>query len=632
MEEDNEEETYPLSDLPCALNSQCDSEIMTQMDTLPQIDSLTQMDDTQAQVLELSQEDAMPVTQAQQQYKESTTRKSPSSALKEKSIGSFATSPSSLMICRDVMNSPLLGQKRNMSSLRTSSTSSLSSVTSSGSQNKKRAISIIPGSSISQSQSKPAGLSRNRSGSITRSETGLKARSPVTRSQSPTKASRTSPKKASPSMEASTSKKQSPGKKTRRSPQKGVSSAKSAADPHSDSAEAASPLELPPPSLGVVLNRVKCRLQASYMPPVVLERQEELNQIYQGVKESLLSYHGTAIRVAGAPGQGKTLTTKHVLKLLKEDEDVTVPFTTLFLKGSDFTSSFKFLAEQLNMTGLNEASAMSAVQNDFCYSNSSVGKLVLVIDEIDMTPHNFERNLLNMVKSENSRVVLIGLANKTTAEEYASEVVFEVYKEENILVILGSLTENLIHLNGQKLLAKTATSDGDIRPMTTLAMSCLELVGTRLSEEDLLQPASAVVTLKIVQEAKRDSGPLDMEERLKGLSKGALLALVALALQHSEGDLFSFADMSSLLNTHLETLQINTCNGSEVESRKNELLNSSFMIETSHHKKKSDRDMKYTLGINASDLLQEKFRDVLNKQNWQHLEEVVAMRRTQMRE
>jgi hypothetical protein len=233
----------------------------------------------------------------------------------------------------------------------------------------------------------------------------------------------------------------------------------------------------------------------------------------------------------------------------------------------------------------------------------------------------------------NSRVVLIGLANKPSEKEFDTEVIFEVYQESQILDIMKSLTENLIDDKGAAMIAKTTTADGDIRPVTTLALSCFEFVENKMAEsetgaEDLLQPASAVVNMLVVHKVKAQSRPMDMKEKLQSLTNGARLTLVSVALQYSVGELFTFSSMVDLLNTHLEHLQLPRCDGTEAGARLEELMNASFMNAVS--KNTNSRHIStYSIGVNASDLLQENCREVLLIQNWNLLANVVKCRELQ---
>lgn len=531
-------------------------------------------------------------------------------------------SPSPVDKCES-LESTSVGQKRKLSPIknqRVLATNEASPLSKKVRSPKRASIAIIPGSSISNSKSKPASLNRG----VTVSPNALRFRSnSVSRNPSPnsdkgyipTNKPHTSPKKASPSVEASPSKVSTSHLRISTGP--------------INSVPASSILPL-----NVVLTRVKARLQASYTPAKVLHREAEYEKIRDATKGSLLAGQGTTILVAGQPGQGKTLCVKHVISSLTCDTEVE-QFSKLFLKGSDFSGGFKFLAKELGIEGLySEVAAENAVKEYFCVSNKSrdVERLLLVIDEIDMVPSSFRQSLLTLTKTD-SRVVLIGLANDLSTETYNTEVVFEVYTESQILDILKSLTENLFDDKGATMIAKTCTAEGDIRPVTTLALTCLELVQSQLAlsetgKEELVKPAYPVVTLRIASLAKSQCRGLDMKDKLQSISKGAVLTLVSLALQYHVGDIFSFSEIVDLSNTHLEALKLQRCTGAEVEGHTQELLNNCFMHEVHSSKKQasSPHNAKFTLGINATDLLQENCRSILFAQNWNELEQSIKIR------
>ena len=384
-------------------------------------------------------------------------------------------------------------------------------------------------------------------------------------------------------------------------------------------------------SLGEVIARVRSRLQASYTPSAVLHREAEYEEIYVAVRESLLSGVGTTIRVAGQPGQGKTLTVKKVIAEMEADTELG-NFTSCYLKGSNFSGGFRYLAKELGYEGMSEEQSQITLTKEFSgASNKSEEMLLLVIDEIDMAPNSFRQSLLNIVKLNYSRVVLIGLSNEPPKEDFDTDVVFEVYTESQIHNILKSLTENLFEERGAQMITKTCTAVGDIRPMTTLALTCLDILESKLSsgEEEslgLMKPATSVVNVGIVMKAKSQTGQLNVREKLESISKCAMIALVAVCLQYSVGFCFTFSEMADLVNTRLTELQMSRLDGDEIEARQQELLNSSFMIENSP-KNKSIRNKRFSLTVNASDLLQDNCKNILMTQNWKSLEEIARLRK-----
>jgi hypothetical protein len=373
-----------------------------------------------------------------------------------------------------------------------------------------------------------------------------------------------------------------------------------------------------PDSLAVVLARVKANLQPSHTPVAVLHRETELGDILGAVQQSLESGRGTAIRVAGQPGQGKTLTVKHALTALENDAVEAGSFSSHFMKGSEYSTDVK--NQILDMISK-------------CNRNSEAPMLVLVIDEIDMMPQPFQDTLLSSVKSSASRVVLIGLANKSSSATYNSEVVFEVYVESQLLDILKCLTENLLDHHGAVMLSKLAVADGDIRPMTTLALGCLEHVESELSAsdtgaEDLQKHATSVVTMGVVLEVKKQSGTLDMRGKLESITKGALISVVALALQYSPGTIFRFNEVVALVNTHLDSMNLTNYSGDEVANCMQELVNVSLLHEVrlSQINRNSPNSAQYTMGVSAEDMLVDSCQKLLTVLNWNHLTNIVNIR------
>lgn len=390
------------------------------------------------------------------------------------------------------------------------------------------------------------------------------------------------------------------------------------------SAKVSSPKGSPQEPLRAVLSRVKSRLQGSYSPPNVLHREKECKQLSTALNQFLDGQSVKAIRVAGQPGQGKTLAVKHVLSTLPREN-----ILEIFLKGNDSsTMGFRNLAKRLSIGSFSsEDQAHSAVRNRI-QSQDGPSKIIIVIDEIDMAPVSFIGPLFSVIKSLSSQAVVIGLANNSALKDYDVEVVFEVYKEKQLLDILTSLTENIIDERAAIMIAKTATAEGDVRPMTTLALSCLEHVEQSISNSELSAPARSVVSVVVVSKVKSQLRALDTKEKLGSLTKNAIISLVAIVLQYKTGDVFNFEDAFTLINTHAASLELVRCNGDEAVKRLEELIEAGFLISSKSPKaKNSPNKENFTLGVGVEDLLQENCKEILKLQNWNAMENVAMLRK-----
>jgi hypothetical protein len=238
-------------------------------------------------------------------------------------------------------------------------------------------------------------------------------------------------------------------------------------------------------SLGVVIDRVKNKLSPSYTPQSVMGRAEEYQELYSEVSGRLSERKGGSIRLAGQPGQGKTLTTTWMLRTLQKDAELEVqsPFIATWVEGSSMQGGYKELCESLKISpdGGSEEHAKSALKSHLLkpFPSSSGGKStsksrsrlvtdddnmpmrIIVVDEIDMLPKALFTLLMQLANQEDSNFVLIGLANNAANGGYSHEIVFEVYQEVEMKAILKSLTENLLDEHAATMIVKTTSSNGE---------------------------------------------------------------------------------------------------------------------------------------------------------------------------
>jgi hypothetical protein len=208
-------------------------------------------------------------------------------------------------------------------------------------------------------------------------------------------------------------------------------------------------------SLGVVIGRVKYKLSSSYIPQSVTDRTEEYKELYREVSARLSERKGGSIRLAGRPGQDKTLTTTWMLRTLQKDA-VQSPFT--WVEGSSMQGGYRELCESLKISHDvgSEEDAKSVLKRHLLKNDDDSKPMrIIVVDETG----SFFKLLMPLAKQENANFVLIGLANDAANAGYSHEIVFEV--SSFLKAILKSLTENLLDEHAATMIVKTTSSNGE---------------------------------------------------------------------------------------------------------------------------------------------------------------------------
>lgn len=235
-------------------------------------------------------------------------------------------------------------------------------------------------------------------------------------------------------------------------------------------------------SLGAVIDRVKNKLSPSYMPNSVVGRSSEFEELFDVVSTFLNERRGGSIRLAGQPGQGKTLTTSWLIKTLeKHDEmDGVARFSDVtWIVGASLHGGCKELCHSLDIAfeGTSEEHCKAALRNVLLKStpgNSSRSSKsrsrsvvddhapmrIIVVDEIDMLPKNIFQSLMQLANHDNSNFILIGLANDAASSGYSHEIVFEVYQADQMIAILKGLTDNLLDDSAAAMIVKTTSANG----------------------------------------------------------------------------------------------------------------------------------------------------------------------------
>lgn len=231
-------------------------------------------------------------------------------------------------------------------------------------------------------------------------------------------------------------------------------------------------------SLGDVISRVKDKLSPSYDPNSIVGRETEFQELLGEVSSHLDDRRGGTIRIAGQPGQGKTLTTQWMLRTLEKEseEGDRTAFNVTWINGASMQGGFKELCQKLGVECSSEDQAKSTL-NDCLLTQtaprsstksrsrrssdeSSTVMRVIVIDEIDMLPKTVYAFILGLANHDHSNFVLVGLANNSAEAGYSREIVFEVYREEEMRAILKAMTEDLLDDKAATMLVKTTSSNG----------------------------------------------------------------------------------------------------------------------------------------------------------------------------
>ncbi|MGQ0606438.1 MAG: Cdc6/Cdc18 family protein [Candidatus Nitrosotenuis sp.] len=190
-------------------------------------------------------------------------------------------------------------------------------------------------------------------------------------------------------------------------------------------------------------------LHFSYLPDIILHRNEELEKVTQSLSPILKQSRPSNLLVYGKPGTGKTLVVKKILnKIQQRVEKSKFPIKLIYSNAKEETTLYGLLVsigrqldldeDKLPATGLATSEVFKRLlktieQNQF--------NIILVVDEIDYLAHLVSKtgkDILYQLTRANERLkkgslTLLGISNDLTFKERLDPRVISSLSEEEIV-------------------------------------------------------------------------------------------------------------------------------------------------------------------------------------------------------
>ena len=190
-------------------------------------------------------------------------------------------------------------------------------------------------------------------------------------------------------------------------------------------------------------------LHFSYLPDIILHRNEELEKVTQSLSPILKQSRPSNLLVYGKPGTGKTLVVKKILnKIQQRVEKSKFPIKLIYSNAKEETTLYGLLVsigrqldldeDKLPATGLATSEVFKRLlkaieQNQF--------NIILVVDEIDYLAHLVSKtgkDVLYQLTRANERLkkgslTLLGISNDLTFKERLDPRVISSLSEEEIV-------------------------------------------------------------------------------------------------------------------------------------------------------------------------------------------------------
>ncbi len=216
-------------------------------------------------------------------------------------------------------------------------------------------------------------------------------------------------------------------------------------------------------------------LSFEFIPKVLKFREREQRQFAYAIKPLLQGNNGRNLFVHGAPGVGKTVACKHVMKELGEETDKVVP---LYVNCWKHNSAYKILLEICNLLGIRfiagqkTSELFDKIKN---YLNSEKRSAVFVFDEIDKAE---ELDVLYMVLEDVYRKSVFLITNyKNKVGEMDERIMsrlnaeFVEFKAYNKDEVRGILSERMSYAfvpgvwdnDAFNMVVEKTASSGDVR-------------------------------------------------------------------------------------------------------------------------------------------------------------------------
>jgi cell division control protein 6 len=190
-------------------------------------------------------------------------------------------------------------------------------------------------------------------------------------------------------------------------------------------------------------------LHFSYLPDIILHRNEELEKVTQSLSPILKQSRPSNLLVYGKPGTGKTLVVKKILnKIQQRVEKSKFPIKLIYSNAKEETTLYGLLVsigrqldldeDELPPTGLATSEVFKRLlkrieQNQY--------NIILVVDEIDYLAHLVSKtgkDILYQLTRANERLkkgsmTLLGISNDLTFKERLDPRVISSLSEEEIV-------------------------------------------------------------------------------------------------------------------------------------------------------------------------------------------------------
>ncbi len=190
-------------------------------------------------------------------------------------------------------------------------------------------------------------------------------------------------------------------------------------------------------------------LHFSYLPELILHRNEELKKVTQSLSPILKQSRPSNLIVYGKPGTGKTLVVKKILgKIQQRVEKSKFPIKLIYSNAKDETTLYGLLVSigrQLDLdekeippTGLSTSEIFKRLLKSI---DKNQYNIVFVIDEIDYLAHLISKTGKDIMyqltraneRLKNGSLTLVGISNDLTFKERLDPRVISSLSEEEIV-------------------------------------------------------------------------------------------------------------------------------------------------------------------------------------------------------
>ena len=303
-------------------------------------------------------------------------------------------------------------------------------------------------------------------------------------------------------------------------------------------------------------------LSDSYVPDVILHRDEEINKIYILLANSILKEFPQNIFIYGKSGTGKTLTIKHVMKKLLNEKNLKDLFIYCYINCKNIQTRYRILAEILKSFKIPVPSSGWSSEKLYIMLKdileNSKKFLILILDEIDEILKKRNDNILYTLSRLNSeikhsRIILVGISNnisfmskldpRISNSLFGTNIIFNPYNAEELKDILYFRSKlafnNDVIENGaiEYLAAYVARESGDVRK----ALKILKFAG-EIAERNGLKK----VTIDCIKDAIKKLETNVYEEIIKNLPLHYKLILYSLAILKEENNMVTTGTLYNL--------------------------------------------------------------------------------------